>query len=151
VLDDLGLEVALQELVNDCRARFPGVEYRLTAAGELETLGEQINITIYRIVQECLTNIAKHAAATRVTISLTTEAGRHGKAHASDTTGLVGLVVSDNGRGMNGISNGRGLGIAGMRERVEALHGQFTIETPPAGGVTVSIAIPTDATMDEQA
>ena len=99
VLDDLGLLVALEDLVNDCRARFPGIGYRLTTAGELNSLGEQINITLYRIVQECLTNIAKHAAATQVTIHLTTAPTR--RARCSCRRRSVSLVVRDNGRGMD--------------------------------------------------
>jgi two-component system sensor histidine kinase TtrS len=149
VLDDLGLLVALEDLVNDCRARFPGITYQITTAGELNSLGEQINITLYRIVQECLTNIAKHAAATQVTIHLTKDADPQGEACASGDSNRVSLVVRDNGRGLQPAGNGRGLGIAGMRERVEALGGHFTIQGMPDGGVTVSAMIPVAATAPE--
>jgi two-component system sensor histidine kinase TtrS len=144
VLDDLGLLVALEDLVNDCRARFPGIGYQLTTAGELNSLGEQINITLYRIVQECLTNIAKHADATKVTIQLTTNTDPQGQVRngGGDT---VSLMVRDNGRGLQPAGNGRGLGIAGMRERVEALGGHFTIQGMPDAGVTVSAMIPVAA------
>jgi ABC-type phosphate/phosphonate transport system substrate-binding protein len=138
VLDDLGLVVALEDLVNDCRTRFPGIVYQLNTRGELGTLGEQINITLYRIVQECLTNIAKHAGATRVSIELA--AGAEWTQHAGGE--VVTLGVRDNGRGMEPAGNGRGLGIAGMRERVEALGGRFTVQGTPGGGVTVSAVIP---------
>jgi two-component system sensor histidine kinase TtrS len=149
VLDDLGLVVALEDLVNDCRARFPGVDYDLTTVGELNALGEQINITLYRIVQECLTNIAKHAAARQVTIHLTKGTDAQGKACTPGDGNIVSLVVRDNGRGMEPAGNGRGLGIAGMRERVEALGGHFTIHGIPDGGVTVSAMIPVTATAPE--
>ena len=151
VLDDLGLLVALEDLVNDCRARFPGIGYQLSAAGELNSLGEQINITLYRIVQECLTNIVKHAAATQVTIYLTKGADPQGKACAIGDSNRVSLVVRDNGRGLQPAGNGRGLGIAGMRERVEALGGHFTVQGIPDGGVTVSVMIPVAATVPEVA
>ena len=151
VLDDLGLLVALEDLVNDCRARFPGIGYQLSAAGELNSLGEQINITLYRIVQECLTNIVKHAAATQVTIYLTKGADPQGKACAIGDSNRVSLVVRDNGRGLQPAVNGRGLGIAGMRERVEALGGHFTVQGIPDGGVTVSVMIPVAATVPEVA
>jgi two-component system sensor histidine kinase TtrS len=137
VLDDLGLVIALEDLVNDCRSRFPGVTYQLTARGELGALGEQTNITVYRIVQECLTNIAKHAGATRVSIELAA-----GADETPPTRGEVTLRVRDNGRGLQSTGNGRGLGIAGMRERVEALGGQFAVLGTPGGGVTVSAVIP---------
>ena len=151
VLDDLGLLVALEDLVNDCRARFPGIGYQLSAAGELNSLGEQINITLYRIVQECLTNIVKHAAATQVTIYLTKGADPQGKACAIGDSNRVSLVVRDNGRGLQPAGNGRGLGIAGMRERVEALGGHFTVQGITDGGVTVSVMIPVAATVPEVA
>lgn len=138
VLDDLGLVVALEELVNDCRTRFPGVTYQLITRGELGALGEQINITLFRIVQECLTNIAKHASATRVSIELV--AGTEEAQPAGSEA--VALIVRDNGRGMESAGNGRGLGIAGMRERVEALGGRFEIHGSPGGGVTVNASIP---------
>jgi two-component system sensor histidine kinase TtrS len=138
VLDDLGLVVALEDLVNDCRTRFPGIDYQLITAGELDALGEQVNITLYRIVQECLTNIAKHAAATQVTIDLTASTDQAHQAGGDAVT----LVVRDNGHGMDPAGNGRGLGIAGMRERVEALGGHFTLHGTPGGGVTVSTLIP---------
>jgi two-component system sensor histidine kinase TtrS len=151
VLDDLGLVVALEDLMNDCRARFPGTDYQLITAGSLNALGEQINITLYRIVQECLTNIAKHAAATRVTISLTAPAGPQNDAHQAGGADTVSLLVRDNGRGMETASSGRGLGIAGMRERVEALGGHFAVHGTPGGGVTVSALIPVAAIAPEAA
>ncbi len=138
VLDDLGLVVALEDVVNDCRHRFPGVVYQLNTRGELGALGEQINITLYRIVQECLTNIAKHAGATRVSIELAAGADVTQRAGGE----VVTLSVCDNGRGMEPTGNGCGLGIAGMRERVEALGGHFTVQGTPSSGVTVSAVIP---------
>jgi two-component system sensor histidine kinase TtrS len=147
VLDDLGLVVALEDLVNDCRTRFPGVTYQLITRGELGALGEQINITLYRIVQECLTNIAKHAGATRVSIELVAVTGEAQPAGSEAIT----LIVRDNGRGMKSKGNGRGLGIAGMRERVEALGGHFEVRGMPGNGVTVSAKIPVSASAATQA
>jgi two-component system sensor histidine kinase TtrS len=151
VLDDLGLVVALQDLVNDCRARFPGVDYELITGHGLDALGEQVNITLYRIVQECLTNIAKHAAATQVTISLTAGTAPSGKAREPDGNDAALLVVRDNGCGMAGAGSMRGLGIVGMRERVEAQGGQFTLHSRQGGGVTVSVSIPMDVAVHEVA
>jgi len=150
VLDDLGLLVALEDLVNDCRARFPGIAYQFSTDGELGSLGEQINITLYRIVQECLTNIIKHAAATQVTIHLTTGTDPQDKEWTTTEGDMVSLVVRDNGRGLEPAGNSHGLGIAGMRERVEALGGHFTIQDMPDGGVMVSAMFPVAATVTEE-
>src|SRR5207344_2355692 len=64
-LDHLGLSETLRDTVSVWRERHPDVACNLRLEGTLEDLGETINITVYRIVQECLTNVARHAAATR--------------------------------------------------------------------------------------
>src|SRR5262245_18471737 len=67
-LDELGLADALRHLVSDWQRRNPGVGCSLDVRGQLEGLGEEINISVYRIVQECLTNVARHARASAVEI-----------------------------------------------------------------------------------
>lgn len=74
MLDDLGLVETLNEEIAAWKARHPDTHYCLTTRGDLGQLGERVNISLYRIVQECLTNIAKHAAASRST--MTTPSGR---------------------------------------------------------------------------
>ena len=81
------------------------LKYIFNTSGDLADLGERVNITIYRIVQECLTNVAKYAKAAQVTINLSANSG-----------GRV-LSVGDDGRGMNLSIPGSGLGLIGMRER----------------------------------
>ncbi len=130
VLDDLGLLAALEEEVDAWQARFPQVDCRLVSEGELMGLGERINITLYRIVQESLTNIAKHAGATRVSLQLVRQEGS-----------LI-LRVEDNGRGMDTEHPGRGLGLIGMRERVEALGGSLSVQSAPGEGVVLRVSIP---------
>jgi two-component system sensor histidine kinase TtrS len=147
VLDDLGLVLALQDLLNDCRNRHPGIEYELFTQGELDSLGEQVNITLYRVAQESLTNITRHADATRVMIRLAVGAAPQDQADSAGQCNMVTLTVRDNGVGMQQAANGQGLGVVGMRERIEALGGQFTIRNNAGGGITVSAVIPVpDAT-----
>lgn len=130
VLDDLGLVEALKEELSAWLDRNPEIETRLDVAGNLDGLDERINITIYRIVQECLTNITRHAGAGRVSISL-----------SGDIDSLV-LSVSDNGRGLDLSLPSDGLGLIGMRERAEGLGGEFMLESEQGAGATIRVRIP---------
>ena len=130
VLDDLGLVEALKEELSTWQDRHPEIEANFDVAGSLDGLDERINITIYRIVQECLTNITRHAGATRVSISLSGNIDR-----------LV-LSVSDNGKGLDQSTPSDGLGLVGMRERAEGLGGEFMLESKKGAGVTIRIRIP---------
>ncbi|WJW75738.1 PAS domain S-box protein [Thiohalobacter sp. IOR34] len=134
VLDDLGLVAALEEAVQDWRQRQPEIGLEFTSRGELGDLGEAVNISLYRIVQEGLTNIARHAGARRVGIRLSREleAGRS----------LVRLEIEDDGCGMEPQATGQGLGLIGMRERVEALHGSLELVSSPAAGTAIRVRIP---------
>lgn len=132
VLDDLGLVAALEEEIEAWQARFPHVNCSFSRDGELMGLGERINISLYRIVQESLTNIAKHADATQVTLKL---------ARQQQT---LTLSIEDNGCGMDTDNPGRGLGLIGMRERVEALSGALSVQSAPGKGVTIRVSIPLD-------
>ncbi|MBE9516006.1 MAG: hypothetical protein IME93_03410 [Proteobacteria bacterium] len=137
VLDDLGLVATLESYVKDWQKRRPGLPCHLRVLGDVDGLGEDINITIYRVVQECTTNAVRHAAASQVNVKLerlTDEAGD-----------FIMLSVSDNGRGLAQGSRsklGGGFGLLGMRERVEGLSGKFTVESIKGKGVTVHSVIP---------
>jgi signal transduction histidine kinase len=128
--DDLGLVEALKEELSTWQDRLPEIATNLDVAGNLDSLDERINITLYRIVQECLTNIARHADATRVSISL------------SGNIDKLGLSVSDNGRGLDQSLPSDGLGLIGMRERAEGLGGEFMLESKKGAGVTIRVRIP---------
>jgi len=130
VLDDLGLVEALKEELSAWQDRNPGIETIFDVAGKLEDLDERVNITLYRIVQECLTNITRHAGATRVSISL------------SGNADSLEVSVSDNGRGLDQSRPSDGLGLIGMRERVEGLGGEFLLESEKGAGVTICVRIP---------
>jgi len=136
VLDDLGLVAALQDEIDAWRSRHANIECQFTTTGKLSGLGEAINITVYRIVQESLTNITKHAASNRVIIKLVRDES------VEDGGPYVRLSISDNGRGTNPDMRGRGLGLIGMRERIEALGGCFTIHSSPGEGMRIEASIP---------
>ncbi len=90
----------------------------------------EVSTAVYRIVQEALTNICKHAAATEVQIQLST------------TTTELSLVIQDNGKGFSLDQNTTGFGLQGMRERAVALEGQFDIQSEPAGGCRIVAHFP---------
>jgi two-component system sensor histidine kinase TtrS len=142
MLDDLGLVDTLSEEVDAWQARQPGTAYELSIDGELYDFGEEINITIYRIVQECLTNIAKHAGARQVTIRLAIVAVPYDTANAAREGPWVRLVIADDGSGMDMALRSTGLGLIGMRERVEGLHGHFAMISQTGEGTTVSVELP---------
>jgi PAS domain S-box-containing protein len=131
-LDDFGLGPAVQYCVEQWQRRHPSVRCEFSSDGELQGLDERVNITVYRLVQECLTNVAKHADARHVRIGISRDPAQHAL--------RVGFV--DDGRGFDPASRGRGLGLIGLRERVEALGGRFALDTGPGGGVRVEASIP---------
>jgi len=136
-LDHLGLSDALHEAVAAVASRHPELRVDLELGSDIEGLGEQINITVYRIVQECLTNVVRHAQATRATISVAlqkdTEFGE-----------ALRVQVRDNGRGLEQrvAAETTRFGLMGMRERVQALGGHFDISGSSGEGALVDALIP---------
>jgi two-component system, NarL family, sensor histidine kinase UhpB len=128
VLDELGLVPALTNLCDRMSAR-TGVDIELARNGELPALGPDVQLVIYRVAQESLTNVVRHAGAGRAEVRLSARAGR------------VELRVIDDGAG---IAAGRrdGNGIRGMRERAVLVGGRLAVGPGPAGGTEVSLGIP---------
>jgi hypothetical protein len=144
-LDDLGLAETLRDAVATWSRRHPQVRWELALAGDLETLGEALNITVYRIVQEALTNVVRHADARHVAVSVQ-RSGAGGFADA------VEVCVRDDGSGLGDSAaslNGR-FGVAGMRERVQAFGGSFAIAGAAGEGVTVRAVLPVAAAEREE-
>jgi two-component system sensor histidine kinase UhpB len=128
VLEDLGLLSAMHALAAD----FTGVSTipltpRLEQA--LPPLSKDTELVLYRITQEGLTNITRHAGATHVELELTRGAG------------IVTLLICDNGRGMNGAAEGAG--IRGMRERAILIDAELTLSPGPTGGTELRLVVPT--------
>ena len=128
VLEDLGLSSAMSALATDfSQASEIPVTQRLDQ--RLPALSRDVELVLYRIAQEGLTNIARHANASRVGLALTGE-----------RDGVV-LRITDDGRGLNGSSEGAG--IRGMRERALLIGAHLTLGPAPAGGTEVRLVVPT--------
>lgn len=136
VLDDLGLAAAARWLAHSVDAR-GDVAVTLTVEGDEPAVqadaegrsADEVSVAAFRVLQEALTNVTRHARATRAEVTL-----RFGDA--------VELTVEDDGVGPGEGSAGRGLGVLGMRERARALGGSFSIEPRPGGGTRVTCALP---------
>jgi signal transduction histidine kinase len=129
-LDDFGLGPALERLVESFGQQ-TGIEAQLEQRlGEPRLPGE-VETTLYRICQEALTNVAKHANARRVTVLLVRR------------DGAASAIVEDDGQGFSpGTVREDALGLAGMRERLALLGGRLEIETAPGAGTTLVAEVP---------
>ncbi|MEP7010095.1 MAG: GAF domain-containing sensor histidine kinase [Acidobacteriota bacterium] len=128
-LDQLGLEVALRQLAIEYSVR-AGFEVDLDLPPIPASLASAAEIAIYRIAQEALTNVAAHADALRVRLSLVAEGGR------------LRLTVADDGSGFDPGTVRHGLGLLGMRERVGMFGGTLSIVTLPGEGTSVEVSVP---------
>jgi signal transduction histidine kinase len=131
MLDDLGLVPAMEWQLQEFQKR-SGIRCRFTSDLEEVALGAEETTALFRILQETLTNVARHAAATRVEVSLDEEQG------------YVRLQVRDNGRGITAeeVEGSRSFGLLGMRERILLRSGDFSIQGAPGQGTTVLIKLP---------
>jgi signal transduction histidine kinase len=130
MLDDLGLQAALEWQGREF-SRHTGVPATVHVEGMLDDLNEEQRTCIYRVVQEALTNCARHANANKVNVSLRAE---------SD---CIDVVIQDDGNGFHpSIVKGRGLGLLGIRERVEAIDGKLRIFSEPRKGAVIEVQIP---------
>lgn len=140
LLDNLGLEAALKELVEQWRGHHP--ETRVADRIEpLPPLACAEKLAVYRIAQEALTNIAKHAQATQLELIL----------RRLDETGEMELLVRDNGRGMDTRRSVQGFGLLGMRERALAVGGRFQVIAAPGTGTTIRATMPLMRREEEKA
>jgi two-component system sensor histidine kinase UhpB len=135
-LDHLGLAETLRDAVSGWSQRHPQVRWELALAGELDGLGEALNITIYRIVQEALTNVVRHAEARCVHVSVERQQARGEDA--------VVVCVRDDGKGLAPAlaDEGARFGVAGMRERVQAFGGSFVLSGAAGEGVSLQAVLP---------
>ena len=127
-LDDFGLVPAIERLVGTFREQ-TGIEVDLESRLGSNRLPREIETTFYRITQEALTNVVKHAQAKHVSIVLTRR------------DGSVAAVIEDDGRGITE-SAGDGLGLLGMRERIALVDGRLEVESSPGSGTTLSFEVP---------
>lgn len=136
LLDELGLADSLRELTNKWCLHNPEIIFELVIENELVGLSENINITVYRIIQEALTNICSHAMAKHVSVCLRREPGV-----APDAEELS-LRITDDGKGFDPSQALNGFGLLGIRERVIAVGGEFSSFSAPGHGVRIDVRLP---------
>ncbi len=134
VLDDLGLVPALHSFMKSFATR-TGVRPSLTAFAAVEQLDTAKRTVLYRVAQEALTNVGRHAQASRVDVSI------------QKLRGDVRMEIKDNGKSFNvertlHANGGKRLGLLGMRERLEMVGGSFSVESAPGNGTTIQAQIP---------
>lgn len=127
VLDELGLNLALAELIHHWRDRNRGIVVAHAIPSQLLQTNESVSVTVYRILQECLTNISKHASAQRVKIDI------------KESSDGLSLSIEDDGLGFDPSAPNRGYGLAGMQERVEGLMGTMDIMSQPGAGTRIKV------------
>jgi len=132
-LDNLGLSETLRDAVANWQAQNPDVHFSLNLSGKFDALGETLNINLYRIMQESVTNALRHSQAKTIDIKL-----------AITKTGELQMIIKDDGKGMdiNTVDQTNHFGLLGMRERTQALHGSFNLDSLPNQGTTIYINIP---------
>lgn len=133
-LDELGLLAAVEHCIDQWRRRLPDTQFGFQSQGIFEGLDEALNLTAYRLIQEGLTNIYKHANANHVEISLTRsiEGLRH----------EICVAVADDGCGVDFRRRAGGHGLNGMRERTELSGGTFAIDSAPGRGLRFEAHLP---------
>jgi len=133
ILDHASLTETLLEFVRQWE-RQHGIPCAFTAEGNLDDLDNDTRLALYRLLQEGLTNVARHARASHV------------DGYWRKDSATVEFSIRDNGRGLPEKEAHQGLGLIGMRERVHALRGSFTIESPAGNGVCIRATIPLERT-----
>lgn len=130
ILDQTGLIPAVEWLINQSK-KHTAIEYQVSLpdTGILEIDTEK-SVAVYRILQEILTNISRHAQASRVAVALTADKNQ------------VKLVVTDNGKCFDFDSHAESLGILGMQERARMQHGKLDVQTRPTEGTVITLTIP---------
>jgi two-component system, NarL family, sensor histidine kinase UhpB len=129
VLTELGLKASLEDLVQHWTLRHPELSINLQCADEVDSLAANSAIQLFRVIQECLTNMVRHANASRAEIRL---------AISADS---LQLTVSDNGQGCSNDEK-TGFGLRGMKERINSLSGELSLHSQAGQGMTILARIP---------
>lgn len=128
-LDDLGLHAALAGHVGEIDGQ-GAVEASFASAGELADLPQEVQLVVYRVAQEALSNAVRHSGAAKLEVTLRRDGGS------------VELRVDDDGRGFTFDEASRGLGLPGMRERALLVNGAIQVESRPQVGTRVRLRVP---------
>jgi hypothetical protein len=113
----------------------------LKTSGTLDNLNEMMNMTVFRVVQEAITNAVRHAAAEHINVEVAVIE------HEGDTPDTLKIQIQDDGKGMvvKDFHSDVDFGLLGMRERAQSLNGQFELVSEPGEGVTIRINLPLEA------
>ena len=137
ILDDLGVTAALEQQLRRLRES-TGITTTLTVSEEPE-IDMLTGVTLYRITQEALANVVRHAEASAVEVSLAMNGGK------------AVLTIRDNGRGMPQPAHPQSLGLLGIRERAELLGGSVVIDSRPGDGTRIAVTLPLTTTEPDHA
>jgi two-component system, NarL family, sensor histidine kinase UhpB len=137
-LDELGVAAALEHCVSEWRQRLPSTRIHLSIECELSGLDGVRALALFRLVQESLTNVARHAQARRVDVRIAAR-------RAEGTAECIEATIADDGRGADLDAPGRGLGLIGMRERTAAFGGSLSLSSSPGAGFKVCATLPITA------
>lgn len=135
ILSELGLKAAMEDLAQHWMQRNPDLNIHLDCPEDIDGLGKHITIQIFRVVQECLTNVVRHAQAHSVSIRVAKEVD------PSNVKRLM-LAIEDDGQGFNPGNVRSGFGLLGMQERITSLNGTFSIQSTPDNGALICAQIP---------
>jgi PAS domain S-box-containing protein len=135
-LDDLGLIATLEESISAWQTRQPEINFKLSMSGKLDHLNEMMNMTIFRIVQESITNAVRHAAASEIKISIINQIDES-----------IMISITDDGKGMEVLDfhSDVDFGLLGMRERAQSLGGSFQLDSALGEGVAIRVTLPLGA------
>jgi len=138
-LDDLGLLATLEEATKNWQDRQSEITFSLDVQGDVTGLNESINMTVFRVVQEAVTNAVRHAAASRISVAVHRETVASGE--------QLEINIRDNGKGMevHDFHSDVDFGLLGMRERAQSLGGTFTLDSHLGEGVNLTVTIPLGA------
>jgi two-component system sensor histidine kinase UhpB len=128
-LDDHGFVPAIEDQLRRFKAQH-GIATSLTTRGELDDLGSDQQLVLYRVTQEALNNVARHAHADSVSVEIDRQ------------DGTISLAIVDDGEGFEPATEERGLGLDGMAERARLVNGDFRVEARPGRGTTLRLRVP---------
>ncbi len=134
VLDELGLIKALQNMIDDWNSRQDDIFCHFSFSDIPSDLSESLNISLFRIIQESLTNALKHSHASQVSISM--------NKFIADGEEKINLTIEDDGVGLDENKTMSGLGLPGMKERIEMNGGTFELTSETAKGIKIEIIVP---------
>ena len=128
-IDDIGINVSLKLLCSEFQKTY-NIQCDFEKILHDDVINQKVSIEFYRICQECMTNILRHANATQITISI------------HDMSDFIQLKIADNGKGFDTTQKSTHLGLVGMRERALSIHGEFKILSEVGKGTTIFINVP---------